>query len=63
MPARAVMAAAPEVVVTAQSNEKPDFDKQAEQIFESFFVNQSSAASPWRVVTTLATALWGPNEY
>ena len=31
-PARAVMAAAAEVVVTAQSNEKPDFDKQPERI-------------------------------
>jgi hypothetical protein len=32
VPARAVMAAAAEVVVAAQSNEKPDFDKQPERI-------------------------------
>ena len=33
-PARVVMAAAAEVVVTAQSNEKPDFDKSRKEFFE-----------------------------
>ena len=45
VPARAVMAAAAAVVGIAQSNEKPDFDKQPERIFESLYVNQSSPAS------------------
>ena len=37
--------AAAAVVGIAQSNEKPDFDKQPERIFKSLFVNQSSPAS------------------
>ena len=37
--------------------EKPDFDKQPEQIFKSFFVNQSAGGVG--VVTSWATALWG----
>ena len=57
-PARAVMAAAAEVVVTAQSNEKPDFDKSRKEFFESLFVNQSGAASNRRG-RLWPSALWG----